>query len=61
MKMKFYSNIIDENKHSLKKVWQTFRKVIGKTSHTSNFSLSFNIAIGNKTVTEKPEISKSNK
>ena len=57
MKMKYYSNIIDENKYNMKKTWQTLRKVIGKTNNKSNFSVSFNI--GNKTVTYKTEISKS--
>ena len=57
LKMKYYSNIIDENKLNMKKTWKTLIKVIGKTSNKSNFPLSFNI--GNKTVTDKPEISKS--
>ena len=49
--MKYYSNIIDENKHNMKNKWQTLEKIIGKTNKKYNFPLSFNI--GNKTVTEK--------
>ena len=55
--MKYYSNIIDENKHNMKKTWQTLIADIGKTNNKSSFPLSLNT--GSKTVTDKPEISKS--
>ncbi len=43
MKRNYYQNIIEVNKHDVKKTWKTLKQVIGKMPNKSNFPHEFKI------------------
>ena len=54
MKIDYFHNILETNKHNMKKTWQTLKNVIGKMNDKTNFPQSF--LINNKHVYNKTEI-----
>jgi hypothetical protein len=51
MKIKYFSNSLEENKHNIKKTWTILRQAIGKLNNKSSFPLTFlinDIAITDK-------------
>jgi hypothetical protein len=53
-KTQYYSQLIEENKFNMKKMWQILNKTIGKHNEKSTFPSTF--TINNKEVSDKTKI-----
>ncbi len=54
MKFNYYRNILQENKHDIKKTWMIMKQALGKLNDKSSYPSSF--LINNVTVTDKQQI-----
>jgi len=54
MKIKYFKDMLESNKNSMKNIWTILKKVIGKQRNVVNFPSTF--PINNKQVSEKSEI-----
>ena len=43
MKMRYFSEILDNNKHNMKKTWETLKMALGKLNDKTNFPSTFKI------------------
>ncbi len=57
MKVKYYKNIIEQNKHNMKNTWKTLKEGLGKTNNKSEFPKAF--IIDDHHITNKTEIAHS--
>ena len=57
MKIKYYSNFLEYNKHNMKKTWEFLQKAIGKQHNKSNFPQTFKIE--NDQITDQVKIAES--
>ena len=57
MKIKYYSNFLEYNKHNMKKTWEILQKAIGKQHNKSNFPKTFKIE--NEQITDQVKIAES--
>ena len=57
MKMRYFSEILDKNKHDMKKTWETLKMALGKINDKTNFPSTFKI--NKELVSDKSKIADS--